>query len=476
MTDAAPLQLFLSWVDTERGVPVRTLAKFRVAVDGRPVWPVAGEADVSLEIFADDLLSHLVEFWKPLLLRQTYPVSDAPERPSQLRRRAQHGWNERPGIAEREEEQVAAFEDAHDLSRAFGGLFGLPPLYLFRAGDKMLVDTAESCVSVDFGAARAALAAAGDQIAVRLDAGQDAKWGKLITAWRNRDLGDPSRLLAWATGLTPSVAKSFVEEGTLEAPGNVSEAANDNDELRLAARMSSALPPEQIKQVIALVQDFRHHTAPRLDDLARAVTAHIEEDFAEHSAHEQGEEAAIFARARLDIASVQRVDIFSLVQKLGAELRSPPVEPATLDGLAVWGPKHGPAILINAASRRVAGRGEFTNSGAARVTVAHELCHLLLDGGHALSAIDVLNSRMPEAVERRARSFAGEFLLPGRTAADKWFAAGEPRALDPLSLFLNRLCETYGVSRSVAAWKLEHGLHWHEIDLRWQLQYLVPHR
>jgi hypothetical protein len=448
-----------------------------VAVEGRPVWPATGESDVALEIFVDDLLSHLTEFWKPLLLRQTYPLKSSPERPSQLRQLAQQRWSELPpAIVRNEEERVSAFEDAHDLSRAFGGLFGLPPLYLFRAGDKMLVDTADACIEVDFAAARAALVAAGDQIVARLGHADESKWARLVAAWRDREAGDPTRLLAWATGLTPALARSFVEEGTLKAPENVSEAANDNDELRLAARMSSALPPVQVKQVIALVKGFGHHSAPALDTLAAATSAHIEADFPQHSPHEQGEAAATFVRERLAFASVQRVDVFSLVQELGAELRTPFVEPATLDGLAVWGPKHGPAILINAASRRVTGRGDLVNSGAARVTVAHELCHLLLDGRHALGAVDVLNSRMPLAIEKRARAFAGEFLLPGRTAADKWFTLGQPQELDPLSECLDRLCEAYGVSRSVAAWKLEHGLHWHNVDLSWQLDYLVPHR
>ncbi len=477
MSEASPLQLHLTWTDVEGDVRLQTLAKFRVVVDGRPFWPAAGESDVALEIFVDDLLSHLTEFWKPLLLRQTYPVKTTPDRPSQLRRLAEQRWAELPpAIVDKEDERVSAFEDAHDLSRAFGGLYGVPSIYLFRSADKMLVDTVSGCCAVDFEAAHAALVEVGDQIAKRLDHADADKWGRLVAAWRNRDAGDPARLLAWSTGLTPAFAQNLVEEGALQAPGSVSEAANDDDELRLAARMSSALPPEQVKQVISLVRGFQSHRAPELDRLAASTTAHINAEFSNHSPHEQGEAAATFARTRLDIASVQRVDIFALVQALGADLHALAVQPATLDGLAVWGPRHGPAVLVNASSRRVSGRGDLMNSGAARVTVAHELCHLLLDGRHALSAVDVLNSRMPPAIEKRARAFAGEFLLPARTAADKWIAMGQPEGLDQLSDCLDRLCETYGVSRSVAAWKLEHGLHWHNIELTWQLDYLVPHR
>lgn len=476
MTETPPLQFSLSWVDAEGDVPLRTVAEFSVSVNGRAVWPALGEREVKLQIYVDDLLSHLTEFWKPLLLRQTYPVRNAPDRPSRLRSVAEQRWAELPpAIAEREDERVSAFEEAHDLARAFSGLFGLPPLFLFRSTDKMIIDSAVDLSAVDFAVAKDALVNLGNRIAERLE-NVEPKWTRLITAWRSRDEGDPTGLLAWSTSLNPEIARSLVEDGTLEPPQSVSEAANDNNELRLAARMTSALPPSQIRQIISLVKEFRRHEAPDLDGLATATSSYIEVEHQGRTPHEQGEAAANFVRDWYDIALDQRIDIFGLTSSLGVELRSPAVQPETLDGLAIWGPRHGPGVLVNAASRRVVGRGDLINSGAARATVAHELCHLLLDGRHALSAVDILNSRMPIDIEKRARAFAAELLLPGRTAAGKWFALGQPEDLQGLGDCLSRLCDTYGVSRSLAAWKLEHGLHWHNIELTWQLDCLVPKR
>ena len=477
MSDGAPIQFILNWIDNEGDAPVCSIGKLSVSLGGRPVWPAPGEPDVTLEIYADDLLSHLAEFWKPLMLRQTYPLRVVPDRPSKLRALAEQRWAELPAaVVEKEEERVTAFEQAHDLSRSFSGLFGLPPLYLFRTADEMLVDTFWGQWSVPYEAARSALIDVGDRIATRLEGRYRGKWTDLIASWRSRDQGEPARLLAWATGLNADVARSLVAEGALEAPESVTDASNDNDELRLAARMSSALPTEQIRQVLALVRTFATHQADALDHLERAASDYIAADFGDHLPFEQGEAAAGFAREYLGLASVQRVDVFALIEELGVELRAPAVAPPSLDGLAVWGPKHGPAVLINASSARVAGRGDLRNSGAARVTAAHELCHLLLDRRHALTAVDVLNSKMPAGIEKRARAFAGEFLLPGRVAADVWFGMGQPSAADGLRRCLDRLCATYGVTRSVAAWKLEHGLHWHDIDLAPQLDQVVPQR
>lgn len=142
--------------------------------------------------------------------------------------------------------------------------------------------------------------------------------------------------------------------------------------------------------------------------------------------------------------------------------------------MSVWGGNHGPAILINSASDRLSGRG--MKSASARVTAAHELCHQLLDRGHALSAVDVLDSRMPNDVEARAKSFAGELLLPGRVAADVWIRLDLAPSDESIDRCLKKLQGTYGVTRSVAAWKLDHGLRTHDVDLTFWLNTAAPNR
>lgn len=468
----------MSWFPSDDKTERLTTAEFAVFVDGEAVWPTHGEGDVRLEIQADDLLAHITEFWKPLMLRQTYPISVVPERPSMLRAEAEKRWATEPTpVIEREDERITAFEDAHDLSRCFAGLFGLLPLWLFRASEYMILETATFFCRLPFETTRDALAELGNEIADRLEGSRDERWQDLVNTWRSRDTGTPAVLLAWSTSLDRDVAQAFVDQGTLTAPANVTEAANDNDELRVAARMASALPQEQIRQVIELVRKFPKRKAPSLDDLSECVQAYIDSSFSNHRPHEQGEAAANFVREQLGIASVQFIDVFTLAENLGVALYARGVQPSTLDALAVWGQRHGPAILLNKDSKRVSGRhGDLRRTWAARVTLAHELCHLLLDGGHALSAVEVLNGRMPLEVERRAKAFAGEFLLPSRVAADTWMRANSPRSHDGLRECLRQLSQRYGVTQSVAAWKLEHGLHHRDIDLRALLDGIVPQR
>ena len=59
-------------------------------------------------------------------------------------------------------------------------------------------------------------------------------------------------------------------------PASMAEAANDNDEVRLAARMASALPAEQVRGVLSRVSQFPKQEAPQLDELVLAVRTHFD--------------------------------------------------------------------------------------------------------------------------------------------------------------------------------------------------------
>ena len=72
----------------EEGVRLLTTCGLAAYVDEAVVWPTRGSDGTALEIQIDDLLSHLTEYWKPLALRQTYPLTLNPARPSLLRAEA----------------------------------------------------------------------------------------------------------------------------------------------------------------------------------------------------------------------------------------------------------------------------------------------------------------------------------------------------------------------------------------------------
>lgn len=457
-------------------VATRTLV---IYIDGLPVWPVRGDEDARLEIQIDDLLAYLTDFWKPLMLRRVYPIDVNPRWPSELRQKAERRWRELPpAVVNAEEEAVADFEEAHDLSRAFAGIYGLPPFWMMRSGTQVIFNSAKRLWLLPFDDVRGALTRAGDQICEILMQSDEVRWDAAVAAWRERNTGDATGLLAWSTGLDRRFASKLILEGVLNAPRDFEDAANDNDELRIAARMAGALPDDQIREVISLARQFGAHEAAPLRDLSAACLDHIAERHKKYRPHQQGEAVACFVRDRLQLISDEPVPVFEIVDQLGIELRHSFAEPGELEGLAIWGARHGPGVFLNEASPRILKNQEqeVSASAFARVTLAHELCHLLLDGSHAMSAIEVLKSRMPAGVEQRAKSFAGEFLLPTDVARRRWHEAGSPR--DPIILdnLVQGLAEYYQITRSVVTWKIQHAANKDNIDLKITLDSIVPWR
>ena len=456
-----------------------TTCELAVLIDGGVVWPVFGEDGVRLEIQIDDLLAYLTEFWKPLILGQVYPIDVSPSKPSQLRQDAERRWEALlDETVAAEEEAVSNFEEAHDLAQAFAGIYGLPSFWLFRSGDRFVVETADRLWRLPFAAVRDALSKAGDWIGERLVQNNRERWDAAIDAWHARDSGDAKNLLAWSAGLAPELAQNLIREKILDAPRGFEDAANDDDELRIAARMAGALPSEQIRRIITLARQFGHHDAEPLRKLSEACRKHIGEGFESARSFVQGEAAARFTRERLGIADGQPVDVFGIAETLRIDIRHTGQEPAALEGLAIWGERFGPGVFLNESSTRILGRdtSDIQQSLGARVTLAHELCHLLLDGAHALSALEILKARMPPGVEQRAKSFAGEFLLPTRIADQHWRDAGKPTDRAALDTLVGDLVNGYQITRSVAAWKLQHAARGHDVDLEVILDSVAPRR
>jgi Zn-dependent peptidase ImmA (M78 family) len=475
-----PIFFKLDWRDTYDGVECNTIAAITLLVDDVPVWPLTGEDTDDFEWFTDELLAHLTECWKPLVLRQTYPIPVQPERPSFLFAEAEKRWSNLPdATVESEKREVAAFEDAHNLANAFGGVTGLLPLWFVRDQDKMVIDTQEKTLRVPIQETIDALAAVGNSIAERLQKADENKWAKLLNAWQHRDEGDGTLLLALTIGRDQTTAATLIKENVLEPPTTVTEAANDRDELRIAARMAGPMPVNQVKSVIKSLRSCNPLKAPKLEISAAAAADFIKSSRLEDSRfYVQGNEVAKWLRRQLNISDDRRIDPIRVLERsYDVDVRFIDFGIRSLDAIAVWGPKHGPAVLLNSTSERARPSTRIWENGAIRVSAAHELCHFLLDSQHTLSAVDVLGGRMPLRIEQRAKAFAAEFLLPKSEAAAVWKKLESPLDIEGVRTVINALCRKHKVTKSVAAWQLEHGVPpFHQETIAQVLDQIVPHR
>jgi len=293
-------------------------------------------------------------------------------------------------------------------------------------------------------------------------------------------------LLALTIGRDKKTAEALIEEKVLEPPSSFADAANDNDQLRLAARMAGPLPLHQIKTIIGKVRIFPFLPSPRLDETVEAARAFLKSELDDERPYVQGNQLAKWLRGYLNISAFHRIDPFDILKYRGVDVRVFDFDIPSLDAIAVWGEKHGPGVVLNEGSRRFLGGHHariIWRNGAARITAAHELCHLLIDSEHTLSAVDILGGRggrMPLRIEQRARAFAAEFMLPEEVAAVMWKENGSSLERDGVEKVVKTLCRKYGVTASTAAWQLEHGVTsvtpFHRENLAQILDQIAPQR
>jgi hypothetical protein len=322
---AERLSFALEWIDEVAGEPVRTMARFAVEADGETIWPARGAAPCGLEIYVDDLLSHLTEFWQPLVLRQNYPLPLALDRPSQLRPEAEKAWGGLPEEqVEQQEDKVAAFEQAHNLALSFGGQFDLPRLWLFRQGRHFLIEMDDLLLRVEVRAVVAALSRIGDDIAARLENIDEPRWSRLVRSWRQRDYADADTLLMWSTGLPREAAHKLASTGRLRSMSSVMEAAKDDDELRIVARMMGTLPIAEIEKLLDHARQIPARPSPELDEFSKKAVALLGSELCDQQPFEQGVALARFARNVLGLKLHDRADLltaFFLKNKVYVELK-----------------------------------------------------------------------------------------------------------------------------------------------------------
>jgi len=99
------------------------------------------------------------------------------------------------------------------------------------------------------------------------------------------------------------------------------------------------------------------------------------------------------------------LDIEAVLSELGVQVDEADLSDATVDGATVWSTEHGPVIVLNTLSAK-------NQPWARRMTLAHELCHLLVDRRAAAELMVASTPWAPPDLERRANAFAAELLLP----------------------------------------------------------------
>lgn len=436
-----PLAWNLAWASSSPSkTPTgRTEGELTVRLDDRVDWFSTG----SFTWTWIELLEWLGESWTALRAEDGLPLPLDPASFADLIRLIEREARYSAGAASQEMESMWwEFFEAHDMSRALGGAWPRP-LLVWREGNIAHILTDDEHFRGSWSTVRESLVALGDAISDRLSPLSDGRSLRARNQWLARDDISDASLVGVVSGLPRSQTDFIV--GLLPKQGaGIRLGEVEHDEILAAARMSSQLTRPAIEAILRELSGVGRRDARELDAVELAVRDGVV-IAPGAKPYEQGYLYALRLREHLALGTDQPFDVLRNLRDWGVDYLEVSLGTALVDAVACWGPRHGPAVLIN-----VDGKHSGSLSGR-RASVAHEIGHLLVDRAGALPAVEVLGGRVNPAVEARARAFAAELLLPREVAGR---ALGNATDLTSATRAIRSLVSRYRVSREIVAWQV----------------------
>jgi Zn-dependent peptidase ImmA (M78 family) len=412
-----------------------TRGRLELHVDGRRTWP---SPDGHVDWTWVELLEHLAIFWPHLNWEMGYPFGLNPTSPTHLWAEAERHWSEMTeNKIAAQEKTLSSFEIRHDLSHGLQGI-DVPSLWYVREGNEVWLATPRKTFVVAKDEASHALESVGTQIRNRLEEVSDCERARrAIQEWTERNETPSSKVAEIYTGFDYEQLMSWTNGEPAQ------EGEFEPNEVLAAARMFDGPMSEEDKgEILRAIKSESSIPTKNLDDISNDVLSNRDE-WSSSAPYEEGYRLANMTRRILyEDGPPTKIPMRALFGAFEVPIRELELQDHRIDAFACWGPNHGPVVFLNTRGRHAQHkRGE-------RATLAHELCHLLVDRHSALPLAEVQTGRAPLRPEQRARAFAAEFLLPREIAAK---AAGH--STEPASL-VKSLSQKYGVSHELVGWQI----------------------
>ena len=282
----------------------------------------------------------------------------------------------------------------------------------------------------------------GDFVALRLDGALDERSIKAVQAWRDRERRERLEVIEAATGYPPELVAEV--ETAFYAQHERDWSTLAPDELLAAARLVGPQPPTTLRPILTAIRSIQKEDSSELDRVSERAMAVIA-DLVDEPPYAQGHGLAGWLRDEPGVVRHNlRVDPDTVLDSWSVPVVEVDLDLADIDAIGCWGPNHGPAVLLNSGPRHVG------NAARRRSTLAHEICHLLVDRSSSLPLVEVLGGRTAEHVEKRARAFAAELLLPRQIAGELLSAcAGDEEST------VRSIRSRFGVSSELLAWQVK---------------------
>lgn len=439
------LRFDLRWANEEpaSGSPI-AFGDLKAWVGPNLIWGRIEDTTIyGIDWYWDELLDVLARSWRFLIFEESYPLGLLPSVPQLLRGKVREKWLGMPDeIINAEDNSVLGFEMAHDLSKSLEGTIA-PMLLLFREGNLMLAATSHGVERLPFNSTLSTLEDLGNLIASKIAKTPNKRAENILRAWNDRCNVSVVDRVEISSSLPKSTLATITKENKFEEFWEIGPDNFEPNELMAAARMvGKLLSDDDTRTVIESIKRLPSTKTIRLDEVSVAA----EKQLIIHAtaiAHEQGRSLAAWMRLLPGIVeNDDTVDPEQLLRIWNVKVGEIDLKSENLDALCCWGARHGPCILVNKNGRLA----QYPTGR--RSTLAHEICHLLVDRVGSLPLTEALGGDVPEIPEQRANAFAAELLLPRDRAQKIWL---ESESVDDA---LAEVSTRYHVSYEVAAWQI----------------------
>ena len=434
--------------DAEKGPLFGRLSAW---IGGSLIWGTEedqGHAVRGVEWYWQDLLRYLAEVLHIITFEEVYPLGLEPMAPQLLRQAAAERWY---GFGEQrieeEEEALIAFEECHDLAHAAPGL-ALPMLFVLREGAEMIAASKHGVRYRSASEVIECLTSVAEFLASRAEQSSSVECRAIADQWRARPASSQSRerTAELVSALPRDRLRKIAGDSALDEFWNLPDFAPNRNAYLIAARMTSGvLSDADIRDLLGKLKIAaddsvgRPRSAISLADISAEASNRLRSS---RQAYNQGYELGAWLRQRLGIAAAARVEVQDTLSQLGVATWEVELTNDVIDAVLMWRELRPPIIILNKGGKR----SHFPKGK--RASLAHELCHLLIDRDGAFPAIEVQGGRLPRRPEQRANAFAAEFLLP-RSAI-----VNAARKNQSVASLLDYLSDTFDVSHELAAWQV----------------------
>jgi Zn-dependent peptidase ImmA (M78 family) len=318
--------------------------------------------------------------------------------------------------------------------------------YIYRTGNnfELYNGNGKDCITIKYNDFISFIDNLGDTLATIFI---DTKWSDVAYLWKTRNKNIEShKLIFLSTGLDNKYQKSlsYIVNHEKDSLGNNFYA---DTHLRAVARLSHKfLSDNDVVSILEIAQhmmgDLRNVPTSNhcLDFIISNIPASVFSN--RYKFYEQGYILAEYIRNFFQLNG-KIESIINIYNKIGVKHSEEEFHPSVY-ALAMWYHKN-IFILLNTNPSALG-----FNNNLIRITLAHELAHILVDKDESLPIAEVLLAHATKLpIEQRARAFAAEFLLPRRLAVEYADMNDFPN--------LNSLSQEYGVSEIVAARQIVNG-------------------